>query len=95
MMKNRVKCKISQNEENKCEKIYIEKEKPLKKEQYEYLFQKVIKIIDQKHYHLLGAEKSKIARFIADNYGEIFQIIELFFANHGDHMNNNLSDQKK
>ncbi len=39
------------------------------------LFSEIIKLMRNKRYYMLGPEKGKTARFIAENYEEIIQIL--------------------
>ena len=39
------------------------------------LYREIIKLIDNKRYYMLGPEKGLTARFIAENYKDIFQIL--------------------
>ncbi|TXT62853.1 MAG: hypothetical protein BAJALOKI1v1_840013 [Promethearchaeota archaeon] len=54
-----------------------EKKEERDREQHKYIFQHIIKIIEDKKLYFLGPEKSKTARFIADHYQEILRIINV------------------
>ena len=40
------------------------------------IFNKIIEIIEEKKYYLLGPEKSEIAKFIVENIMEIYNILK-------------------
>ena len=77
--------KIIQNEENtqndllniysknfgiKCRKMETSQQIRIK------LFEEIIKLINKKKCYMLGPEKSITARFFAENYKEIYEILD-------------------
>jgi hypothetical protein len=47
----------------------------INKRNKEIIFQKIIQLIIQKNYYMLGPEKTITAKFIAENHADILQIL--------------------